>query len=184
MAVDTEGSIYVADTENDRVLKFSSTGRVLLDLGRRGRLPGQFHKPSGVAVDAAQNIYVADTQNHRVQVFGSTGVFAYQFDLPPVPPGTGDDDDDASGLGKPFALALDASGNIYVADAKGRRALKFSPSGNLLLTLPILGQPFRYRGQYRRRLPAGFRPQELPDTQVRPPRPSEPGLRRQRPGQG
>ena len=165
VAVDADGSIYVADTGHDRVLKLSATGQILLSLGRREheqegphddraedhdrRLPGRFHEPAGVAVDAAQNIFVADTDNRRVQVFNSTGGFSFQFDLPPVPARTGRDDDDdrrddhddagRAVLGKPFGIALDAAGNIYVADPKGGRALKFGATGQLLLTIPIAG---------------------------------------------
>ncbi len=165
VAVDAAGNIYVSDTDRDRVLKLSTTGQVLLSLGlpereheerhddhrddrsddRNPRLPGRFHHPTGVAVDAGQNIYVADTDNRRVQVFNSTGGFSLQFDLPLAPTPTErdeDDHDDNSGianLGKPFGIALDAAGNIYVADPKGGRALKFGATGQLLLTIPIQG---------------------------------------------
>ncbi|MBI5243218.1 MAG: hypothetical protein HY922_05950 [Elusimicrobia bacterium] len=173
VAVDGAGNIYVADTHNDRVLKLSAEGRILLNIGRRerdqegrhegqsehyeeGRLPGRFNHPSGVAVDAAMNIYAADTQNRRVQVFTSTGAFAFQFPMPPLPQRFDDDedtgqkgarDDDAgiAGLGKPFGISLDAAGNIYVADPKGRRALKFGSAGRLLLSIPIPAeQPGRF----------------------------------------
>ncbi|MEK7384434.1 MAG: hypothetical protein AAB262_14255, partial [Elusimicrobiota bacterium] len=152
VTVDAAGNIYVADTNSDRVLKLSAEGQVLLSLGRRGgeddehsRLPGRFHHPSGVAVDAVENIYVADTENHRVQVFNSTGAFNFQFDLPPVPAGLDGEDDDS--LGKPFAVALDFAGNIYVADPKGGRALKFGATGQLLLTIPIPGDKPGHFGQ-------------------------------------
>ncbi|MDE2141047.1 MAG: hypothetical protein KGJ84_01375 [Elusimicrobia bacterium] len=163
VAVDAVGNIYVADTDHDRVLKLSATGQILLSLGGREReqedrhddksedhdrrQPGRFHHPAGVAVDAGQNIFVADTDNRRVQVFDSTGGFSFQFDLPPVPARTGSDDDDhdvhedpsVAALGKPFGIALDAAGDIYVADPKGGRALKFGATGQLLLTIPIAG---------------------------------------------
>ncbi|MDP3544321.1 MAG: hypothetical protein Q8T11_17790 [Elusimicrobiota bacterium] len=145
VAVDAAGGIYVADTNRDRVLKLSAEGQVLLSLGR-------FRHPAGVAVDAAGGIYVADTGNHRVQVFSSTGAFSFQFDLPPVPSrldDDGDDDGDEKGarLGEPFAVAVDAAGGIYVADPKGGRALKFGPTGELLLTIPITGGKPGSRGQ-------------------------------------
>ncbi|MDE2142259.1 MAG: hypothetical protein KGJ84_07615 [Elusimicrobia bacterium] len=164
VAADTAGNIYVADTDHDRVLKLSATGQILLSLGGRERdhedrhdgrseghdrrLPGRFHHPAGVAVDASQNIFVADTDNRRIQVFSSTGGFTLQFDLPPVPVRPGRDDDDkkddhadpsVAALGKPFGIALDAAGDIYVADSKGGRALKFGATGQLLLTIPIAG---------------------------------------------
>jgi len=156
VAVDAAGALYVADTNDDRVLKLSPDGRLLLALGRRvkaggdgpdrfqpGRDLGQFDKPSGIAVDAAGVLYVADTNNNRVQVFSSTGALVRAFRLPPLP-AAGDDergehDDDRSALGRPFGIAVDAAGRIYVADPAGGRALVYGATGQLLLTLPIMG---------------------------------------------
>jgi hypothetical protein len=63
--------VYVADFENDRVEKFSSTGSYLSQFGLFGTGNGQFEGPDGVAVDPSDgSVYVADSSNDRVEKFG------------------------------------------------------------------------------------------------------------------
>ncbi len=79
VAVDSEGGIWLADTGNHRVLKFSAKGDFLLPLGQRGKGKGQFQEPFGLAVDNADNLYVADRLNFRIQVFDKAGTFRREF---------------------------------------------------------------------------------------------------------
>ena len=69
VAVDSEGNVYVADTYNDRIQKFTSEGDFLGTWGSSGTDNGQFSTPKGVDVDSEGNIYIADTSNHRIQKF-------------------------------------------------------------------------------------------------------------------
>ena len=120
VAVDESGNIYVADTGNDRVQKFNSSGRFLTKWGSRGFGNGQFDSLRGVAVDGVGDVYVADSYNHRVQKFSSTGTYLTQW-------GT-----KGSGNGQfkePFDVAVDGSGNVYVADSYNHRVQKFNSSG-------------------------------------------------------
>jgi len=66
--VDSEGHIYVCDSQQDLVQIFDESGRLLLAFGENGSEPGQFWMPSGIFIDN-DTIYVADTYNQRVQVF-------------------------------------------------------------------------------------------------------------------
>jgi predicted DNA-binding antitoxin AbrB/MazE fold protein len=117
VAVDTSGNVYVADTDNHRIQKFTSDGTFLTKWGARGFVDGQFDSPYGVAVDASGNVYVADTFNHRIQKFTSDGKFLTTWGSC------------CSGDGQfwlPRAVAVDTSGNVYVADSGNSRIQKFS----------------------------------------------------------
>jgi sugar lactone lactonase YvrE len=148
VATDAAGDIYVADTNNDRVQKFDSSGRFLLAFGKNvnlvagapnfdictqvgncmpgtaGSQPGEFDLPSGVAVDAAGNVYVADFRNSRLQEFDSSGNF-----LRVVAPGGGHGGE----LNFPEDVVTDSAGNLYVADNGNNRIDKFDSHGNFVL---------------------------------------------------
>ncbi len=70
VAVDNSGRVYVADTSNQRVQVFDSTGAYLTTVGGNwGSTTGDLREPKGVAVDSAGNLYVTDWRNHRIQKF-------------------------------------------------------------------------------------------------------------------
>src|SRR5690606_23858166 len=75
VATDSGGNVYVADTNNNRIQKFTSTGTYLTQWGTPGTGNGQFNSPYGVATDSGGNVYVADTNNNRIQKFTSTGTY-------------------------------------------------------------------------------------------------------------
>ncbi len=127
VAVDGSGNIFVADSVNHRIQKFDSNGDFLLKFGSPGSGNGQLLFPTGVAVDISGNIYVADNNNHRIQKFDSSGVFVLKFGA--------NSGDGTSGTGEgefsfPFGIAVDSSGNIYVADTNNSRIQIFDSSGN------------------------------------------------------
>jgi sugar lactone lactonase YvrE len=73
IAVDSIGDVYVADSFNHRIQKFSSDGIFKTKWGSYGPRHGQFMYPFGVAVDSSGNIYVADTYNNRIEKYTNTG---------------------------------------------------------------------------------------------------------------
>lgn len=128
IAVAPDGSVYVADSDNDRVQKFTSSGVFLAGWGSAGSADGQFSSPSGIAVDTSGKVYVVDTFNNRVQKFTSSGGFLARWNV------EGDLD---GGTVVPHGAAVDAAGNLYVADAFSSRIQQFSITGTLVSTWTV-----------------------------------------------
>ena len=75
VATAPDGSVYVADTDNYRIQKFTSDGTYLLQWGTAGDGNGQFLHPYGLAVDDAGIVYVADFGNNRIEKFSGDGTY-------------------------------------------------------------------------------------------------------------
>ena len=69
VAFDSEGHLYVVDSQFENVQIFDSEGRLLLAFGREGRDLGEFWLPTGIAIDDKDRIWIADGGNRRIQVF-------------------------------------------------------------------------------------------------------------------
>ena len=119
LAIDASGTISVADSGNDRIALFSTGGSYLGSFATEG-------VPRGIAVTPdGGRTYVSDTAN-RIRVYDPSGVQIDQFG------GTG------SKLGKlnaPAQIALDAAGDLWVADRGNNRVQHFGPNGERLATL-------------------------------------------------
>ncbi|GAB6392971.1 MAG: NHL repeat-containing protein [Treponematales bacterium] len=132
IALDASGNIYVADTGNNRIRKITSE-RVVTSLAgttSAGYAEGtgtavRFSAPQGIAVDASGNIYVADTGNNRIRKITSSGVVSTIAGSRTA--GYGDGTGTAAWFSAPQGIALDASGNIYVADTGNNRIRKITP---------------------------------------------------------
>src|SRR6476620_11156676 len=120
IAVDGNGNILVADTNNGRIEKFSATGTFLSILGTKGSGQGQLRAPNGIAVDGTDKIYVADAANHRVEKLASGGEFIAEWKGP------------EPGFYGPRRIAIGPDNSIYVVDQGHNRIAKFSPDGEVL----------------------------------------------------
>jgi len=118
IAVDGSWNVYVVDSHNDRIQKFTSDGAFLTAWGELGSGEGQFRWPADVEVDGSGNVYVADEDNNRIQKFAP--------DYPAVDAvhglalnGSFEEPPDlvhwAYGGGLPVALATDAYTGTYAA---------------------------------------------------------------------
>jgi len=121
IAVDGSGNVYVADANNQVIRKINPSGTVstLAGNGDKGFANGpaanaSFNSPSGVAVDVSGNVYVADTGNNLIRQISPSG------DVTTLA-GTGSAGSKDGGVAKasfnqPVSVAVDGSGNLYVAD--------------------------------------------------------------------
>ena len=76
------GNLYVLDTGNHRVQKFSPDGKYLATFGRQGQGPGEFYYASWLAVDANGFFYVSDPNNQRIQVLTPDGTGQFYLVFP------------------------------------------------------------------------------------------------------
>jgi RHS repeat-associated protein len=117
------GDLWVVDTDNDRLQKFSEAGTYKSKFGSSGTGDNQFGRPTDVAIDTKGNIFVTDAGNGRVQKFNANGEYVSKFGK------VGEGYNGEFGAGGPEGLAIDSKGNIWVADTYNDRLQKFNVKG-------------------------------------------------------
>ena len=136
VAVDGDGNIYVADTENSTIRKITPAGAVTTVAGQAGVVgavdgtgsAARFNKPAGVTVDGSGNIYVADTKNHSIRKITPAGVVTTPAGLPGVA-GSADGTGAAARFNEPYGIAAGGDGTLYVADTNNHLIRKISTGG-------------------------------------------------------
>jgi sugar lactone lactonase YvrE len=136
VAVDASGNVYVADTNNSTIRKITSAGVVTTLAGTplaAGSTDGtgasaRFNYPGSVAVDASGNVYVADTNNHTIRKITSAGVVTTLAGTP-LAPGSTNGTGASARFNFPGGVAVDASGNVYVADTNNSTIRKITSAG-------------------------------------------------------
>lgn len=123
IAIDKGGNLYVADQGNNSIRKITPQ-RLVITIAGNGEASyadgtgsaARFYRPTGVATDANGNIYVADLFNHRIRKITETGVVTTVAGTGAM--GFANGAGNAAKFRYPAGLALDAKGNIYVADSE------------------------------------------------------------------
>ncbi|MEM7031736.1 MAG: flippase activity-associated protein Agl23 [Chloroflexota bacterium] len=130
IVVAADGSVFVSDTGNKRVQKFSADGEFQGAWGGGGVIPGHFEEPVGLAIDDDGNIYVADTWNHRIQKFDANFEFIAEW------PVVGWESENV--VNKPF-ITVDSQDRVYISDPENYRIIVYSAGGELLTTFGYFG---------------------------------------------
>ncbi len=136
IAIDKRGNLIVADTSNNRIRRISTEGVVSTVAGsaEAGYRDGpadqsQFDSPVGVAVDREGNIFVADTYNDRVRKISTEG--AVSTIAGAGMPGFADGQAESAMFDTPCGVAVDAQGNLFIADTGNDAIRKITPQGDV-----------------------------------------------------
>ncbi len=139
LRVDAHDNVWVTDRALQQVFKFSHDGKLLLTIGTE-RVAGvdatHFDKPTDIAFTPDGSLYVGDGYgNNRVAKFSSDGKFLFDWGHKGQGPGEFD---------LPHSVAVDAQGNVYVADRNNARIQVFDGNGKFLKAWksPELGRPW------------------------------------------
>jgi uncharacterized protein (TIGR03663 family) len=121
VAVSPDGQwIYVTDTWNHRIQKFTADGKPVTSWGTFGQdgAPDSLYGPRGIAVDTQGRVFVADTGNKRILIYDADGKYIQQI---------GSGGTLVGQFEEPVGVALDSVGNLYVADTWNQRVQVFAP---------------------------------------------------------
>lgn len=133
---DREGNYYISEYgEYDRIQKFTSDGRFVLQWGGHGSGPGQFLRPQNMEIDTQDRIWVCDACNHRIQVFDTQGKLLRIWGRQGSEPGR---------LYYPYDLVISSDQTLYVVEYGNHRVQHFSPEGR---SLGVWGHEGRGEGE-------------------------------------
>jgi uncharacterized protein (TIGR03437 family) len=148
LAADSSGNLYIADTANNRIRKVTPAGIITTVAGSgpsnsAGGFSGDggpataamLWGPSAVTVDASGTLYISDTQNNRIRKVTPAGIITTVAGSGPagLSGSYGGDGGPATSaaLSYPHGVAIDAGGNLYIADSVNNRIRKVTPAGTI-----------------------------------------------------
>ena len=150
LALDAAGNLYIADTGNNRIRMVSFTANTIVTVAGNGTsgptgdgfpaINAELNSPRGITFDSAGNLYIADSGNHRIRMVSAAtkdittvagnGTLGYNGDNIAAT---------SAELNYPLGVAVDAAGNIYIADSQNFRIRMVS--NNIITTIAGTGQP-------------------------------------------
>ena len=149
VALDSAGNLYVADTDNDTIRKITPAGVASTLAGSPGisgsadgaGSSARFNQPLGVAVDTAGNVYVADTGNHTIRKMTPAGTNWSVSTLAGMAGVSGSANGTGAGARfyEPEGVAVDGSGNVYVADTWNHTIRVVGSSGAVITLAGLAG---------------------------------------------
>jgi sugar lactone lactonase YvrE len=138
VALDSEGNLCIADTNNNRIRKVSSA-EIITTIAGNGigggfgdGVPGisaLVERPTGVAIDSAGNLFIADTWHHRIRKVSAAGIISTMAGNG-IQGGSGDSGPATSAeLNNPNGIAVDSEGNLFISDTGNNCIRKVIPAG-------------------------------------------------------
>jgi uncharacterized protein (TIGR03437 family) len=142
VAADNAGNLYIADQFNNRIRKVDTSGNISTVAGNgtagytgdgAAATSAEISSPGGILLDGSGNLYISDTNNHVVRKVTSSGTISTIAGNYSAGPGYAGDGAVATSaqLYHPSGLAIDSSGNIYIADTGNSAVRVVLPSGNI-----------------------------------------------------
>jgi len=133
---DSQGNLFVADESGHAIRKITPEGVVSTFAGlsdTSGTIDGtgtgaRFYNPCGLAIDGSDNLYVAEYMNHAIRKITPHGVVSTLAGLAGTS-GTVDGQGSTARFSNPIGLAMDKSGNLFVADSSNYKIRKIAPAG-------------------------------------------------------
>jgi len=150
LALDAAGDLYIADSHNQRVRDVSAANGTIATVAGMGvagfsgdggaATAARLDLPTALAIDASGNVYMADTDNHRVRKI-AVGTGAIATVAGNGVEGFGGDGGAAIGaaIDSPNGLAVDAAGNLYIADTHNGRVREVSAATGAISTVAGVG---------------------------------------------
>ncbi len=122
LSVDLAGAIYIADTGNNRILKFDRDGRLVRSVGGFGWGKEQFYSPYDIHASAVLDIFVADYNNHRIERYDKDLNYISSFY-------SNQNWESHLQFGYPKSIASSIHGELFIIDAENIRLLKLNSFG-------------------------------------------------------
>jgi sugar lactone lactonase YvrE len=146
VTIDRAGTVFVADMENHTIRSVSAAGEVTTLAGwarSQGSADGpgssaRFNSPVGVDVDSVGNLYVADTGNHAIRKITAAGEVTTLAGVAGSP-GSADGAGSAARFNGPQGVAVDAAGNVYVADTANHLIRRVTTAGEVTTLAGVAG---------------------------------------------
>jgi sugar lactone lactonase YvrE len=138
VAVDAFGNMFIADSENNRIRKVNTNGIITTVAGNGNQsysgdggaaINASLNSPNGVALDGSGNLFIADRSNNHIRKVNTNGIITTVAGN-----STGGYSGDGgaainASLNEPFGMAVDVSGNLFIADSNNERIRKVDTNG-------------------------------------------------------